>query len=105
MCGIFGAISLDNDVLCEVKPALKKLAYRGYDSAGICYVKKGNFEVQKVVGHPESLQESKDFSSISIGHNRWATHGAPLTKNAPPHLSNDGKIAVVHNGIIENYFE
>lgn len=102
MCGIFGVIS-DEDVYKEVKPALERLSYRGYDSAGIAALSGGKISTIKCVGHPESLPDKGVSAEIAIGHNRWATHGLPSEDNAHPHLSNDKKIALVHNGIIENF--
>lgn len=104
MCGIYGFIG-NNDSFKEVKSGLEKLSYRGYDSAGISSINDGQYLLSKVVGHPENLPDLELTSKISIGHTRWATHGVPSSENAHPHISNDGKISLVHNGIIENYYE
>lgn len=111
MCGIVGYIGSKSalDILLE---GLTNLEYRGYDSAGIAVNVEGNVELYKAEG---KLQNLKDLtaqkrehilkSTIGIGHIRWATHGAPTTVNAHPHSCNCGRVAVVHNGIIENYKE
>lgn len=104
MCGIFGSIGEQN-IYGEMKPALERLSYRGYDSAGIAALSEGEFLTLKCVGHPEALDDKNINSNIAIGHNRWATHGAANKSNAHPHFSNDKSIALVHNGIIENYIE
>lgn len=104
MCGIFGAIS-QNNIYDKMKPALERLSYRGYDSAGIAAIVDGHFDFNKCVGHPEQLEDKELSSHVSVGHNRWATHGLPSVTNAHPHVSNDKKIVLVHNGIIENYLE
>ena len=107
MCGIVGFTGAQPaaPILLE---GLKKLEYRGYDSAGIAVMNGRTIEVQKVTGRIANLCEKPlDGAGVpgatGIGHTRWATHGAPTEENAHPHLSNDGKFAVVHNGIIENY--
>ncbi len=106
MCGIVGYIGKQNavDILID---GLRKLEYRGYDSSGIAIVEDGGLNVQKAQGKLANLQEKiKDdnlSSNIGIGHTRWATHGRPSDANAHPHTSQNGKFAVVHNGIVENY--
>jgi glucosamine--fructose-6-phosphate aminotransferase (isomerizing) len=107
MCGIVGYTGLQEaaPILLE---GLKRLEYRGYDSAGIAIMNDGEISVQKVSGRIARLCEltndGKDCpGKVGIGHTRWATHGAPTDINAHPHMSNDGRFAVVHNGIIENY--
>ena len=109
MCGIVGYTGA-----LEAAPilldGLKKLEYRGYDSAGIAVLGKDGIEVSKVSGRIENLVEKTEGGrllpgSAGIGHTRWATHGAPTDVNAHPHVSNDGRFAVVHNGIIENYID
>ena len=109
MCGIVGYIGARNaaPVLLE---GLRKLEYRGYDSAGIALLSEGKISISKVTGRVENLCEmtgnGKNIpGTLGIGHTRWATHGAPTDTNAHPHLSNDGIFAVVHNGIIENYMD
>ncbi|MGN0158368.1 MAG: glutamine--fructose-6-phosphate transaminase (isomerizing) [Brotaphodocola sp.] len=109
MCGIVGYTGAQNaaPVLLE---GLKTLEYRGYDSAGIAVVKDGKLTISKVTGRIANLCEKTENGkltpgTIGIGHTRWATHGAPNDTNAHPHASNDGRFAVVHNGIIENYME
>ncbi len=109
MCGIVGYTGARNaaPVLLE---GLKKLEYRGYDSAGIAVMQEGTIAISKVTGRIAGLCEKTDDGALvpglsGIGHTRWATHGAPTDTNAHPHASNDGKFAVVHNGIIENYLE
>lgn len=109
MCGIVGYTgSLEAaPILLE---GLKKLEYRGYDSAGIAIIGEKKLSVSKVTGRIANLCERTDNGAscpgtAGIGHTRWATHGAPTDSNAHPHMSNDGKFAVVHNGIIENYME
>ncbi len=108
MCGIVGYIGNNNakDVIID---GLKKLEYRGYDSAGIAIVRDGKLEVKKHVGGIANLEnligDDPMDSHVGIGHTRWATHGAPSDLNAHPHMSQDGKIAIIHNGIIENYQE
>ena len=108
MCGIVGFIGNQNakEVILN---GLKSMEYRGYDSAGIAINMKDRIEVRKHVGGIENLEKiTRDVEfdgKQGIGHTRWATHGVPATVNAHPHLSQDGEIAIVHNGIIENYAE
>jgi glutamine---fructose-6-phosphate transaminase (isomerizing) len=104
MCGIFGVVGEDRSYH-EIKTGLERLSYRGYDSAGIACVQDGQFVISKTKGHPENLVDSLIESTIGIGHDRWSTHSAPTKDNAHPYLSNNGRIALVHNGIIENYPE
>ncbi|MDD5644501.1 MAG: glutamine--fructose-6-phosphate transaminase (isomerizing) [bacterium] len=106
MCGIIGYIGKGNvkDILLE---GLKRLEYRGYDSAGIAAVDRKHILCMKAVGNISKLEEKitdkKIPGNIGIAHTRWATHGAPVLKNAHPHTDGPNKIAVVHNGIIENF--
>jgi len=105
MCGIVGYIGRKEAFPILLK-GLKRLEYRGYDSAGIA-VLNGNLHVYKKAGKVSELENytnGKDvFATIGIGHTRWATHGVPNDTNAHPHLSNSGSLALIHNGIIENY--
>ncbi len=106
MCGIVGYIG-DKQALPIIVGGLKKLEYRGYDSAGVALWQEDKLKVTKAVGKIVNLQEKlateSNTSNLGIGHTRWATHGEPTLENAHPHLSMDGKICLVHNGIIENY--
>lgn len=107
MCGIVGYTGF-RDAYDIVINGLRRLEYRGYDSAGVILeTENGEFEVKKTKGKVDDLVAiSKSLQSTSktgMGHTRWATHGVPSDNNSHPHLSNNGKIALVHNGIIENY--
>lgn len=106
MCGIVAYIGPREAYPILIK-GLKRLEYRGYDSAGVVMLKSGDFQLYKKAGKVNNLQqyaEEHDIQgSIGIGHTRWATHGVPNDRNAHPHLSNSGRLAVIHNGIIENY--
>lgn len=104
MCGIIGYIGKDSAVPILIE-GLKKLEYRGYDSAGVALLQNGKIEVRRAVGklqNLESVLRTEPLSgSIGVGHVRWATHGRPSEENAHPHRA--GSVVVVHNGIIENY--
>ncbi|HOK96925.1 MAG TPA: glutamine--fructose-6-phosphate transaminase (isomerizing), partial [Anaerohalosphaeraceae bacterium] len=106
MCGIVAYLGTKSaqPILIE---GLKRLEYRGYDSAGVALLKQGRFDVYKTPGRISNLENilpSEDpTATLGIGHTRWATHGQPNTVNAHPHIDCTGKIALVHNGIIENY--
>ncbi|MCU0760662.1 MAG: glutamine--fructose-6-phosphate transaminase (isomerizing), partial [Steroidobacteraceae bacterium] len=108
MCGIVGAVA-ERNIVPILMEGLRRLEYRGYDSAGIA-VLNGTEHLKRVrtVGKVKSLQEAIDLSpthgKLGIAHTRWATHGVPSERNAHPHISNDG-LAIVHNGIIENHDE
>jgi glucosamine--fructose-6-phosphate aminotransferase (isomerizing) len=106
MCGIIGYIGKQNAVPLLID-GLKKLEYRGYDSAGIAFMNNGRIDVRRCAGKIHNLETSlmnQDLkSSIGVGHTRWATHGRPTEENAHPHMANG--VVVVHNGIIENYLE
>jgi len=106
MCGIVGYIGQKN-ALPMLLDGLKRLEYRGYDSSGVAIIRDGKMLLRKKVGKVSELEKyaaPKDYEGhIGIGHTRWATHGEPSDINSHPHLSNDGTIAMIHNGIIENY--
>ena len=106
MCGITGYIGKNNNGIKVVIDGLESLEYRGYDSAGIAYIKDNKLNVIKEKGKIVNLKSNIDFditSNLAIGHTRWATHGEPSKDNSHPHTS--GKFTIVHNGIIENYLE
>ena len=106
MCGIVGYVGFRNasDVILD---GLKRLEYRGYDSAGIAVKVDGHLEVVKKAGKlqvlADALKEHRLSGQFGVGHTRWATHGAPTDPNAHPHATEKGEIVVIHNGIIENY--
>ena len=106
MCGIVGYIG-QNEALPVLVGGLKKLEYRGYDSSGVALIENGKIDVVRASGKISALEDRLKShpvkGNIGIAHTRWATHGAPTEANAHPHCSFDGKISIVHNGIIENY--
>src|SRR4030095_7476601 len=109
MCGIVGYVG-DKQVVGVILDGLKKLEYRGYDSAGIAVVdEKANLTIRRAEGKLRNLEEAIRLNPLDgtygIGHTRWATHGAPTEENAHPHRDCRGSVVVVHNGIIDNYQE
>ena len=107
MCGIVGYVG-PQVALEVVVEGLRRLEYRGYDSAGVAIVDDGELAVAKKAGKLGNLEKllaehAMPRNGLGIGHTRWATHGAPNDVNAHPHTSSDGRIALVHNGIVENY--
>jgi glucosamine--fructose-6-phosphate aminotransferase (isomerizing) len=108
MCGIIGYIG-PKDVVPVLIEGLRKLEYRGYDSAGVAVVREGAVDLRRSVGKLTNLERVIDADPIAgdygVGHTRWATHGRPTEENAHPHRDCTGKIVVVHNGIIENYLD
>src|SRR5215203_3108221 len=107
MCGIVGYVG-PQDARDVVLDGLRRLEYRGYDSAGIAVVADGQLSSAKKAGKLANLEkvlaeQPLPAATVGIGHTRWATHGGPTDRNAHPHLSADGKVAVIHNGIIENF--
>jgi glucosamine--fructose-6-phosphate aminotransferase (isomerizing) len=106
MCGIIGYVG-DRDASFILVQGLKRLEYRGYDSAGIATFQNGEITIRRCLGKLENLEkllrEAPVTGSVGIGHTRWATHGRPSEQNAHPHRA--GKIVVIHNGIIENYLD
>jgi glutamine---fructose-6-phosphate transaminase (isomerizing) len=108
MCGIAGYVGPRNAV-SVVLDQLKRLEYRGYDSAGIAYLDAGEIRVLKRAGKLTELgklvDQHKSEAFLAMGHSRWATHGAPTDENAHPHYDEHENVAIIHNGIIENYFD
>src|SRR5699024_4447828 len=113
MCGIVGYIgssvkASEHQALDVLMEGLRRLEYRGYDSAGVATVAGGVLQSRKRSGKLLNLveaveQEPLESASVGIGHTRWATHGGPTDENAHPHLGDGGKLAVIHNGIVENF--
>ncbi|MFP4465785.1 MAG: glutamine--fructose-6-phosphate transaminase (isomerizing) [Candidatus Goldiibacteriota bacterium] len=108
LCGIIGYTG-NKDAITKIISGLKKLEYRGYDSAGAAVIDRGGFIRHRAKGKIAALEKKIKNITIKgttgIGHTRWATHGRPSEENAHPHIDSTGKITVVHNGIIENYLE
>ncbi len=109
MCGIFGCVLKDGKSAPVIHAALKRLEYRGYDSVGIATIFNDTLYIKKDQGKIDDVHKIHNLDdlpgNIGIGHTRWATHGAPLHVNAHPHVDCSGQIALVHNGIIENFAE
>ena len=108
MCGIVGYLG-HREAISFLLPALRRLEYRGYDSAGVATLNGTHLEVRKAVGKIPTLEASiaaaPPQGCLGIAHTRWATHGKPSVQNAHPHVDCGGRLAIVHNGIIENYRE
>ncbi|MBC7875547.1 MAG: glutamine--fructose-6-phosphate transaminase (isomerizing) [Anaerolineales bacterium] len=108
MCGIVGYVG-SRDAVSIILNGLKRLEYRGYDSAGVAVINSNQIEVRRDAGKLSQLIDLVGRSPLTgapgIGHTRWATHGAPSARNAHPHVGNSGKVVVVHNGIVENFLE
>ncbi len=108
MCGLVGYIGPQNATPI-ILGGLKRLEYRGYDSAGIAVLENSHIELRRDAGKLERLQtmvaEQPLAGHLGIGHTRWATHGEPNARNAHPHMGSTGDVVVVHNGIVENYIE
>jgi len=108
MCGIVGYVG-DKSAVSIIVEGLKRLEYRGYDSAGVAVLNQGTLHVRRAPGRIKMLEgvlsEKPLTGALGIGHTRWATHGRPSEDNAHPHTDCDGTLVVVHNGIIENYLE
>ena len=108
MCGIVGYIG-EKDATPIILNGLKKLEYRGYDSAGLAVIENGSIALRRDAGKLEKLitlvNQKPVSGNLGIGHTRWATHGVPSANNAHPHISSNGKVVLVHNGIVENFLE
>ena len=108
MCGIVGYVG-PRDAVSVILNGLKRLEYRGYDSAGVAVINGNQIEVRRDAGKLSQLIDLVGKSPLTgapgIGHTRWATHGAPSARNAHPHVGSTGKVVVVHNGIVENFLE
>src|SRR5882724_10290742 len=108
MCGIVGYVG-HRDAVSVIVPGLRRLEYRGYDSAGIATISEGSLDVKKTAGKIAALEaliaSDRPTGALGIGHTRWATHGRPSDANAHPHTDCQSTVAIVHNGIIENYRE
>lgn len=109
MCGIIGYVGDEQKAIEVILDGLSKLEYRGYDSAGLAIIEDGKIFIEKKSGKLENLRQAlekkEEKAYVGIGHTRWATHGNPTDENSHPHFSADKKVAVVHNGIIENYLD
>jgi glucosamine--fructose-6-phosphate aminotransferase (isomerizing) len=109
MCGIFGCLLKEGNAAPVIHQALKRLEYRGYDSVGEATIHNGKLYIKKDSGKIDEVHKIHNLDdlpgNIGVGHTRWATHGAPLQVNAHPHIDCSGQIAVVHNGIVENFSE
>src|SRR2546425_7451615 len=108
MCGIVGYVG-DKSAVGIIVDGLKRLEYRGYDSAGVAVLDADDLQVRRAPGRLKALEsvlrEKPVTGCIGIGHTRWATHGRPSEENAHPHTDCGGRLVVVHNGILENYLE
>src|SRR3954468_2580631 len=103
MCGIFGYVGARNDAPGLVLHGLKQLEYRGYDSWGVAVPHAGSIVVEKRTGKIGLAETSLPGSTVGLGHTRWATHGGVTDENAHPHLDCTGRLAIIHNGIVQNH--